>query len=100
MKMSVSGAVARVELNIDLQVAGVAEWFTGLSAKEQAAFFDCVSTHSRRWDRPACFQWYSVGEELRQVGADRAIQMLEEWAEYARDVGTERRTDSGKAIKA
>lgn len=54
-----------ITTEIDLDVATGAAWFAGLDDEQQAQFFIDVAEHAKKWPKPACFQWFSVGRHLR-----------------------------------
>ena len=82
-KVAADSAIANVLMDVSLKIEGVAEWFTHLTDEEQARFLCAVEYYSRRFEKPACFQWDMMITVMREKGYDDAIGMLREWGEYA-----------------
>ena len=65
--------------------AALAELFCQMFADDQAKFFDTVAVISGGWEKPACFQWRNMEDDI----TPKARAMLREMLDHTEKNGSQ-----------
>ncbi len=74
---------AETTLSLYIAPSEVAGMFASMDSKEQARFWEALADIVAKWDKPACFQWQMMRDELDKLEPRDGLDAFKDMAQYA-----------------